>query len=530
VIGFLSNRFRANFGKIKTPRSTVFWGPRLRDTATLKKSPIATLRERLYAGDLSAEFLAVRSIEKIGQMDGRINAINSQMVDFAMNLAKEADRRLMAKETAPLLGVPIVIKDNMAVKGQPLQNGSLATKGLKAPYTATVVDRLMRAGAVPVARAAMDEFAMGSSGERNAFGSTRNPWNVSKVAGGSSSGSAAAVAAGYVNFALGSDTGGSVRLPAAFCGISAFRPTYGGLSRYGVTAMASSMDQVGPMASHVCDLALGMSAMAGIDLHDSTSIDLPGASELTDLEVLSLKGIKVGFFSGESAKPLQPALKNCITGTVAVLEKNGAEVIDIDLPGTSYALETYCLLNTAEASSNLSRFDGLRYGNRGGVGDLAASVASGRSSSFGLEVKRRILLGTFCLSKGHFDAYYLKALRARNAISRSMADIFQNVDFIVAPVSPMVAFALGERMADPLDMYMMDILTVLPALADLPALTVPAGQTDGLPVGVQFIGPRLSDCALLRLGHTFQQLTDFHLAVPPDCSPPANCPSSVASG
>jgi aspartyl-tRNA(Asn)/glutamyl-tRNA(Gln) amidotransferase subunit A len=421
----------------------------------------------------------------------------------------------MAKELgAPLLGVPIVVKDNMAIKGQLLQNGSLATKGLVSPYTATVVERLVCAGAVPVARAAMDEFAMGSSGERNAFGPTHNPWDIGKVAGGSSSGSAAAVAAGYAPFALGSDTGGSVRLPAAFCGVSAFRPTYGGLSRYGVTAMASSLDQVGPMASHVCDLALGMSVMAGADPHDSTSIDLPGASELAKLEPLPLKGIRVGYFSGEGAKPMQPAIQRRVNGAVEALEQDGAAIIEIDLPGASYALETYCLLNTAEVSSNLSRFDGVRYGNRTHGGDLAATIAGSRNAGFGLEAKRRILLGTFCLSKGHFDAYYLKALRARNAIARSMVGIFKAVDFILAPVSPIAAFAFGEKMADPLEMYMMDILTVLPALADLPALTVPAGLADGLPVGIQFIGPRLSDCALLRLGHAFQELTNWHLAAP----------------
>ncbi|MDR2560970.1 MAG: Asp-tRNA(Asn)/Glu-tRNA(Gln) amidotransferase GatCAB subunit A, partial [Holophagales bacterium] len=303
------------------------------NAATLRKSPMASLREGLGAGDLSAEFLAAHSIEKIRQMDGGINAINSEMEDLAMGLARKADKRLSAKEPgAPLLGLPIIIKDNMAIKGQLLQNGSMMSKGLKSPYTATVVERLMRAGAVPVARAAMDEFAMGSSGERNAFGPTRNPWNTSKVAGGSSSGSAAAVAAGYAHFALGSDTGGSVRLPAAFCGISALRPTYGGLSRYGITAMASSLDQVGPMASHVSDLALGMSVMAGIDPMDSTSLDLPGAAELANQdgqEPASLKGTKIGYFSGESAKPLQPALKHCIKAVVAALEKNGAEIIEI---------------------------------------------------------------------------------------------------------------------------------------------------------------------------------------------------------
>jgi len=492
------------------------FGGRLSDAATLRKSPMASLIEGLRAGDLSAEFLAAHSIEKIRQMDGGVNAINSEMEDLAMGLAREADKRLSAKQpAAPLLGLPIIIKDNMAVKGQLLQNGSMMSKGLKSPYTATVVERLMRAGAVPVARAAMDEFAMGSSGERNAFGPTRNPWNTSKVAGGSSSGSAAAVAAGYVHFALGSDTGGSVRLPAAFCGVSALRPTYGGLSRYGITAMASSLDQVGPMASHVSDLALGMSVMAGIDPMDSTSIDLPGAADITSQDPASLKGAKIGYFSGESAKPLQPALKRCIRAAVKALEKNGAEIIDIDLPGTSYALETYCLLNTAEVSSNLSRFDGLRYGNRASANDLASAIAGSRSAGFGLEAKRRILLGTFCLSKGHFDKYYLKALKARNAISRSMAEIFKTIDFIVAPVSPIAAFALGEKMADPLEMYMMDILTVLPALADLPALAVPAGLADGLPVGVQFIGPRLSDCRLLALGRAFQEVTDYHLMKPP---------------
>ncbi|MDR1841536.1 MAG: aspartyl/glutamyl-tRNA amidotransferase subunit A [Holophagales bacterium] len=486
----------------------------------MKKSPIANLREGLDSGDLSSEYLALRSIEKIKRLDGRINAINAEMGEFALNAARLADRRLRSNvdgrlrlngDRQPFLGIPVVVKDNMACKGQLFQNGSKITKGFISPFSATVVNRLLSAGAVPVARAAMDEFALGSSGEYHAFGPTRNPWDTSKVAGGSSSGSAAAVAAGYAPFALGSDTGGSVRLPGAFCGVSALRPTYGVLSRYGVTAMASSLDQVGPMAKHVEDIAMGFSVMAGVDPHDSTSVDLPGIQDLLPLIPKDLKNLKIGYFAGDSVKAIQPAVQSCVSKALETLEGGGAKIINIDLPCASYALETYCLLNTAEVSSNLSRFDGVRYGNRVSSSNLADMVAGSRNMHLGLEAKRRILLGTFCLSKGHYDAYYLKALKARNAIARSVMEIFNSIDFIVTPVSPITAFALGEKVADPLEMYMMDILTVLPALADIPALAVPAGLADGLPAGVQFIGPRLSDCDLLRLGYAFQQLTDHHL-------------------
>jgi aspartyl-tRNA(Asn)/glutamyl-tRNA(Gln) amidotransferase subunit A len=497
----------------------------------MKKSPISNMREGLDSGDLSAEYLTLGSIEAIRQMDGRINAINADMQEFALRAAKSADRRLRSNSHSngpPLfLGIPIVIKDNMACRGQLLQNGSKATKGYISPYSATVVDRLLAAGAVPVARAAMDEFAMGSSGEFHAFGPTRNPWDTSKVAGGSSSGSAAAVAAGYVPFALGSDTGGSIRLPGAFCGISAFRPTYGVLSRYGITAMASSLDQAGPMAKYVEDLALAMSVMAGADPFDSTSVDLPDALSLAPLSPMPMKGIKIGYFSGASTKAGQPAIKSCVAKALEALEAQGAIISDIDLPAASYALETYCLLNMAEASSNLSRFDGVGFGARLPSDGLSAMIAGSRGSLLGPEVKRRIMLGTFCLSKGHFDAYYIKALKARNALARSVTDIFSKLDFIAAPVAPVTAFNLGEKTKDPLEMYMMDILTVLPALADIPALSVPAGLAGGLPVGIQFIGPRLSDCSVLRLGHTFQQLTGHHTLTPALTKEFCNCPMTI---
>jgi aspartyl-tRNA(Asn)/glutamyl-tRNA(Gln) amidotransferase subunit A len=482
------------------------------------KSRLTSLRECLLSGSVSAEDLALGCIEKMERMDGGahgINAIGTETRELALALAKKADGELRGGGPKPaFLGIPIVVKDNMACRDQPLKNGSRITEGLVAPFSATVLDRLISAGAVPVARAAMDEFAMGSSGEFHAFGPTRNPWDASRVAGGSSSGSAAAVAAGYVPFALGSDTGGSIRLPAAFCGISAFRPTYGVLSRYGVTAMASSLDQAGPMARHVEDLALGVSVMAGLDPMDSTSLDLPRAQGLARCAPLAVGGLRVGYFAGGPAgNALQPKVRACVDAAVKALGANGAEISEIDLPGASVALETYCLLNTAEASSNLSRFDGFRCGAAAdGKGGTAAEM---RSSRLGREAKRRILLGTFCLSKGNFEAYYLKAMRARRAIAESMAKAFESLDYIAAPVSPVAAFPLGEKTANPLEMYMMDILTVLPALAGMPALAVPAGLADGLPVGVQFMGPRLSDCGLLRLGHAFQQMTDHHEMEPP---------------
>jgi aspartyl-tRNA(Asn)/glutamyl-tRNA(Gln) amidotransferase subunit A len=385
-----------------------------------------------------------------------------------------------------------------------------------APYDATVVRRLLEAGAIPIAKANLDEFAMGSSGEYSAFDATRNPWDTSRVPGGSSSGSAVAVAAGYAPLALGSDTGGSVRLPASFCNVTALRPTYGVLSRHGLTAMASSLDQVGPIAATAADLALAFGVMTGVDPLDSTSVDLPDRGRLAELQPLALKGLRIGLPEEYFADGLEPGVRSLLDAALQVFEDQGARLVPVSLPHTRYAIDTYYLLCTSEVSSNLSRFDGVRYGLRSGSGapSLAQMISETRDAGLGPEVKRRILLGTFCLSMGYYDAFYLKALKARTLIAADFRAAFAQADILAAPVSPGTAFPFGTKTDDPLAMYLADAFTVPTALAGLPCLSMPAGFTGGLPAGIQLIGPELSDVRLLEAAHAFQCLTRHHLETP----------------
>jgi aspartyl-tRNA(Asn)/glutamyl-tRNA(Gln) amidotransferase subunit A len=378
-----------------------------------------------------------------------------------------------------------------------------------------VVDRLLAAGAVPVAKANMDEFAMGSSGEYSAFVPARNPWDLARVPGGSSSGSVVAVAAGYAPLALGSDTGGSVRLPASFCNVTALRPTYGVLSRYGLTAMASSLDQVGPIAASAADIALAFGAMAGRDSLDSTSADLPQAGRLAPLHPGNLKGLRIGLPTEYFGEGLEPGVRSLLEAALQVFTDQGAELREVSLPHTRYAIDTYYLLCTSEVSSNLSRFDGVRFGRRAAAGSLPELIAETRNQGLGAEVKRRILLGTFCLSKGYYDAFYLKALKARTLIAKDFDLAFESVDVLATPVSPGLAFPFGAKTEDPLAMYLADAFTVTAPLAGIPCLSMPAGFTAGLPVGIQLIGPAFSDVMLLETAHAFQSLTRHHLETPP---------------
>lgn len=471
-------------------------------------------REGLDAGDLSSEALVRDSFSRMDRLEAQLNALTDRNLERSLALARAADRRLRQGERGPLLGIPVVLKDNLNWQGQPVSNGSRITEGYVAPFDATVVARLLAAGAVPVAKANMDEFAMGSSGEHSAFGPTRNPWDADRVPGGSSSGSIVSVAAGYAPFALGTDTGGSVRLPAAFCNVTALRPTYGVLSRYGVTAMASSLDQVGPVARSVEDLALGLSVLVGRDPLDATSLDLPEAGPLTRLAPGNLKGLRIGLPREYFGEGLQPGTRTVLEAALALLERQGAELVEVSLPHSPYAIDTYYLLNTAEVSSNLARFDGVRYGARKPGETLQALISDTRDQGFGLEAKRRILLGSFCLSRGYYEAFYLKALKARALILQDFTQAFEAVDVLATPVSPGVAFPLGARVQDPLAMYLEDIFTVTSALAGLPALALPAGFDQGLPVGIQLVGPALSDARILAWGHAYQLLSDHHLQSP----------------
>lgn len=472
-------------------------------------------REGLDAGELSAEASAHRSLDRISALDGRLHAILSTASGPTLEAARSADAKRRGGMTGPVLGVPIVFKDNLNWTGSRTTCASKVLEGYVSPYDATVVSRLLQAGAVPVAKANMDEFAMGSSGEYSAFSPARNPWDPSRVAGGSSSGSAVAVAAGYAPLALGSDTGGSVRLPASFCNLTALRPTYGVLSRYGVTALASSLDQVGPIATSVADVAAAMSVMAGRDPLDSTSVDLPGAERLWPLQAAGLNGLKIGLPKEYFGEGMEPGVRAALDQAKAVFDRAGAELVELSLPHSSYAIETYYLLVTSEASANLSRFDGVRYGHRSDAADsLATMIGATRDEGFGPEAKRRILLGTFCLSKGYYDAFYLKAQKARTLIAQDFEAAFKQADVLLAPVSPCVAFPSGSRTEDPMAMYLADIYAAATPLASLPSLALPAGFSEGLPVGMQLIGPAFSDVRLLELGHAFQQLTDFHTRTP----------------
>lgn len=479
-------------------------------------------QEGLSSGDLSSYFLSMGCMERIHAHDSEIGAVLYQNRRLSLDMAASADRRLARGERGPMLGIPFVVKDNLNWQGTPMSHGSRISRGYHSTYNATVVQRLLDSGAVPVAKANMDEFAMGSSGEHSAFGATRNPWDPTRVPGGSSSGSIVSVAAGFSPFALGTDTGGSVRLPASFCSVTALRPTYGVLSRFGVTAMASSLDQVGPVARSARDLAAGLSVMVGRDPLDSTSLDLPEASRLRDLRPGQLKGLRIGLPREYFGDGIDPGVRRTLGTALEHLASEGAELVDVSLPHTRYAIEVYYVICTSEVSSNMSRFDGVRYGLRGKQDSLHGMISNSREEGFGPEVKRRILLGTFCLSKGYYEAYYGKALKARTLLTKDFLDAFRSVDCLLTPVSPTVAFKMGAKTQDPLSMYMADIFTVTPSLAALPCMSIPAGFTappdepgKQLPVGLQLIGPPLSDVRLLEWAHAFQLLTDHHLKMPP---------------
>jgi len=472
-------------------------------------------RDGLDAGDLSSEALVQGSLDRMRRLEGDLHAILARDEDRSLALARKADLRLRAGERSPVLGLPIVLKDNLHWAGLQVSCGSRILAGYLAPYDATVVERLIHAGAVPVAKANMDEFAMGSSGEYSAFGGTRNPWDTARVPGGSSSGSVVAVAAGYAPLALGSDTGGSVRLPASFCNVTALRPTYGALSRYGVTAMASSLDQVGPIAASAADIALALGVMAGVDPRDSTSLELPGVDRLASLRPAKLEGLRIGLPREYFGDGLEPGPRAILDAAIQVLAEQGAVIREVSLPHTRYAIDTYYLLCTSEVSSNLSRFDGVRYGHRGGGGSLAELIAETRNQGLGTEVKRRILLGAFCLSRGYYDAFYLKAMKARTLITEDFRRAFEAVDVLATPVSPGTAFPFGSKTDDPLAMYLADVYTVTAPLAGLPCLAMPAGFNENLPVGIQLIGPAGSDVMLLEFAHAFQSSTRHHLETPP---------------
>jgi aspartyl-tRNA(Asn)/glutamyl-tRNA(Gln) amidotransferase subunit A len=407
---------------------------------------------------------------------------------------------------APLGGVPLGVKDLFCVEGVPSAAASRILEGYRPPYTATAVQRLQNAGAPVLGKTNMDEFAMGSSNENSGFGPVRNPWDTERVPGGSSGGSAAAVAAGSAPWAIGTDTGGSIRQPAALCGIVGLKPTYGAVSRYGMIAFASSLDQCGPLTRDTTDAALLLRHLVGRDKCDSTSLDYPHEVELPSAE--SLDGLRFGIW-GLEEEGVEPGVVDVCRQAIAKIEELGGAVEEIELPHAGYGLSAYYVLAPAEASANLARYDGVRYGRRSGNGDLTSMYEQTRHDGFGAEVKRRIMLGTYALSSGYYDAYYGRAQRVRTKIADDFRDAFSRVDVVVTPTSPTVAFKLGERTDNPLAMYLSDYFTVPMSLAGIPALSIPAGLSDGLPVGLQLAGPAFSENRLLDAAHALELAIGF---------------------
>jgi aspartyl-tRNA(Asn)/glutamyl-tRNA(Gln) amidotransferase subunit A len=408
----------------------------------------------------------------------------------------------------PLGGVPLAVKDLFCTRGVPSQSGSRILEGYEPPYTATAVERLARSGAPLLAKTNQDEFAMGSSNENSAYGPVRNPWDRSRVPGGSSGGSAAAVAAGLAPWALGTDTGGSIRQPAALCGIVGLKPTYGSVSRYGMIAFASSLDQAGPLTRDVRDAALMLAQMVGQDPCDATSLQFPGEIGVPSAE--RLDGVRLGVPSELTGEGIEDGVKQAFDRSLEQATELGAELLDVSLPHAPHALSAYYVLAPAECSSNLARFDGVRYGMRaGGAADLLDMYTRTRHDGFGPEVKRRIMLGTYALSSGYYDAYYGRAQRVRTKIAEDFAAAFERVDFILTPTAPTVAFALGEKTGDPLAMYLNDYCTVPMSLAGIPAISIPCGLSGGLPVGLQLAGPAFSENKLLDAAHALERTLAF---------------------
>jgi len=452
------------------------------------------------AGTITARQVIDEHLARIEARESDIHAFNLVTAAEARAQADALDAAIAAGQSVgPLAGVPIAIKDNMCTHGIDTTCSSKILEGWKPPYDATVVSRLRDAGAIMVGKTNLDEFAMGSSTENSAFGPTRNPRDVSRVPGGSSGGSAAAVAAGFSPVSLGSDTGGSIRQPAALCGIVGVKPTYGLVSRYGLVAYASSLDQIGPFATTVADAALLTEVIAGHDVMDSTSIPL-AAPSLVPAVTQGVAGMKIGRVT-DLPEGAEPEVTQRLNEAFAALEKAGATIVDITLPSLSYALTAYYLIAPAEASSNLARFDGVRYGLRVTAPDTNAMYGATRAEGFGDEVKRRIMLGTYALSAGYYDAYYGKALKVRRLIAQDFERAYQSVDVILTPTSPVVAFKFGDKVDDPMSMYLCDIYTIPTNLAGHPGMSVPFGTgANGMPVGVQVLAPALGEVAMFRVG------------------------------
>ena len=476
--------------------------------------------ERLRTGELSLVELTRSVLQRIDRLNPRVRAYLRVEPEMALAQADAADarfaewRREGGQPRPQLAGIPLAIKDVLCTKGIPTTCGSRILENFVPPYDAAVVERFKSQGAVILGKTNTDEFAMGSSTENSAYFTTRNPWDESRVPGGSSGGSAAAVAADMALGALGTDTGGSVRQPASFCGVVGLRPTYGRVSRWGLVAFASSLDQVGPLAKDVRDCAILLQAIAGRDPRDSTSVDALAPDYETALTG-DIRGLRIGVPKEYFVPGIEPGVERAIRAALAKLEELGANLVDISLPHTEHALAVYYLIAPAEASANLARYDGVKYGlSVRDAGDVWDMYRQTRGRGFGTEVKRRIMLGTYALSAGYYDAYYLRAVKVRALIKRDFDRAFEQVDVIACPVSPTVAFKIGEKADDPLQMYLSDIFTLASSLAGVCGISVPCGFSDGLPVGLQIIGNVFEEATILRAAHAYEQATEWHLRKP----------------
>ncbi|MFO8086040.1 MAG: Asp-tRNA(Asn)/Glu-tRNA(Gln) amidotransferase subunit GatA [Desulfobacterales bacterium] len=466
--------------------------------------------------EITSEQLTTSVLERIEQIEDKVSAYITVCADPAIEQARAADQIIAKGKASPLTGIPLAVKDLICTKGTRTTCGSLMLENFVPPFDATIMKKLNRQHAVMVGKTNMDEFAMGSSNEHSAFRPTRNPWDLSRIPGGSSGGSAAATSADMCIGAIGSDTGGSIRQPASHCSVTGLKPTYGRISRYGLVAFASSLDQIGPITKDVTDAALLMNAIAGYDPADSTSVpkEVP---DYTSALKQGLKGVKVGipkeYFETEG---VDPAVLDCVEKAIATICDLGAERVEVTLPRSQYGVAAYYVIAPCEASSNLARYDGVKYGYRAsGKSDMIDMYRATRSKGFGAEVKRRIIIGTYCLSSGYYDAYYQKASQVRTLIMEDYQNAFKSCDVILAPVAPTPAFKIGEKVDDPLTMYLSDIFTLSVNLAGIPGISIPCGfSPDGLPVGLQILGNHFCEESILKTAYNFEQATEFHKQKP----------------
>lgn len=476
----------------------------------LYKYTASQLHEKLVKKEISAVELAKAVFERIDNVEDKVKAYITQTRETALTQAAAVDAKIGRGESiAPLAGIPGAIKDNMCTKGIKTTCASKILANFVPPYDATVMEKLTAQDLVMAGKVNMDEFAMGGSTENSGFFPTRNPWDIERVPGGSSGGSAAAVAAGEAVWALGSDTGGSIRQPSAYCGLVGMKPTYGRVSRYGLVAFASSLDQIGPITRDVTDCAQVMNVICGHDPKDSTSINAR-VPDYTKALVNDVKGLKIGLPREYFVAGMNPEVEKAIRQAIDQLVSLGAEYQEVSMPNTEYALSAYYLIAPAEASSNLARYDGVGFGHRVEGNDIVDMYKKTRSEAFGAEVRRRIMLGTYALSSGYYDAYYLKALQVRTLVKQDFDRAFEKVDVLITPTAPSTAFKIGEKVNDPLAMYLEDVCTIPVNLAGVPGVSVPCGFADGLPIGMQIIGKPLGEETIIRAAYTFEQNNDYH--------------------